>query len=100
MPHGSSTQQFLALCKKNFIVKARNKKATAYEILCTLYFLGIAIILVTANQKQLSSYPALPALPLTAPSPLGTEQLATPLTCLYSESSTACSTFIARLPSW
>jgi hypothetical protein len=97
-------EQFLQLCKKNFIVKARSKKATAYEYCSSLYFLIIVIILVKLNQRQLTSYPALPTLPQAAPSPLGTpsfiKPLALPLTCLYYESASFCKSELSQVPSW
>ena len=80
-------QQFVQLCKKNFIVKARNKRATIAEFVFVLYFLGIVIFVVKSNSKQLSSYPSLPALPLDAPVPLGldlsVDRQASNLTYLY-----------------
>jgi len=103
MPLGDDMQQFLQLCKKNFIVKARNKRATILELGASLYFLILVVVVVTLLQKQLSFYPELPALPLAAPSPLGSSPgplLALPLTCLYSESSTACASNLAKVAKW
>ena len=102
MPLGGDIQQLLQLCKKNFIVKARNRRATILELAFSLYFLFIIIFLIKfAYSRQLSSYSALPTLPLTSPSPLGTtSQLALPLTCLYSQSATACASRAAQVPSW
>ena len=101
MPLGGDIQQLLQLCKKNFIVKARNRRATILELAFSLYFLFIIVLITYAFSRQLSSYSALPTLPLTSPSPLGTtSQLALPLTCLYSESATACTSRAAQVPSW
>jgi hypothetical protein len=65
------TQQFLQLCKKNFTVKVRNKRASLSEFFFVVYFLAIVIFIVKANSSQLSSYPSLPALPSNAPAVLG-----------------------------
>ena len=103
MPLGDDMQQFLQLCKKNFIVKARNKRATILELGASLYFLIIVVVVVKLLQNQLSFYPELPALPLAAPTPLGSSPgppLALPLTCLYSKSSTACASKLAQDASW
>ena len=101
MPLGGDIQQLLQLCKKNFIVKARNRRATILELAFSLYFLFIIVLITYAFSRQLSSYSALPTLPLTSPSPLGTtSQLALPLTCLYSQSATACASRAAQVPSW
>jgi hypothetical protein len=83
MSGGSSVQQLLQLVKKNFIVKARNRRATLYEFLFVVYFLGIVIFLVKITSNQLSEYPSLPSLPLVAPAPLGISRQATNLTYLY-----------------
>jgi hypothetical protein len=83
MSGGSSVQQLLQLVKKNFIVKARNRRATLSEFLFVLYFLAIVIFLVKVNERQLSEYPSLPSLPLAAPAPLGITKQATNLTYLY-----------------
>jgi hypothetical protein len=83
MSGGSSAQQLLQLVKKNFIVKARNRRATLSEYLFVVYFLAIVIFLVKITSRQLSEYPSLPSLPLAAPAPLGISRQATNLTYLY-----------------
>ena len=83
MSGGSSAQQLLQLVKKNFIVKARNRRATLSEYLFVIYFLAIVIFLVKITSRQLSEYPSLPSLPLAAPAPLGISRQATNLTYLY-----------------
>jgi hypothetical protein len=76
-------QQFVQLCKKNFIAKARNKRAVFLELYFVLLYLGLVIFLVKINSSQLSAYPALPALPLASPAPLGPYQQSRNLTYLY-----------------
>ena len=103
MPLDGDIQQLLQLCKKNFIVKARNKRATILELAASLYFLIIVVVVVKLLQNQLSFYPELPTLPLAAPTPLGSSPgppLALPLTCLYYKSSTACAPKLAQVASW
>jgi hypothetical protein len=102
MQLGGDMQQLLQLSKKNFIVKARNKRATLLELWFSLFCLYMIILLIKLPFNDLSSYEALPTLPLLAPSPLGTptSQLALPLTCLYSESATACASGVAQVPNW
>ena len=80
---GSSIQQLLQLVKKNFIVKARNRRATLSEFFFVVYFLAIVIFLVKISSRQLSEYPSLPSLPLSAPAPLGISRQARNLTYLY-----------------
>jgi hypothetical protein len=83
----SGMQQLFQLCKKNFIVKVRNKRASLAEFFFVLYFLGIVVLVVKLNSKQLSSYPSLPVLPQSGPVPLGldlgTDRQARNLTYLY-----------------
>jgi hypothetical protein len=83
----SGMQQLVQLCKKNFIVKVRNKRASLAEFFSVVYFLAIVILLVKLNARQLSSYPKLPVLPQSGPVllglDLGIDRQARNLTYLY-----------------